>query len=44
MDIQKQVVVHVCGFDGVQRGKYFGGEPIKRTDDKVVADKVLNLI
>ena len=21
----------MCGFDGVQRGNYFGGEPIRRT-------------
>ena len=26
-----QVAVQVCGFDGVQRGNYFRGEPIWST-------------
>ena len=25
----------MCGFDGVKRGKYFGGEPIRRTEVEV---------
>ena len=25
IDTQEQVAVHVCGSNGVQRGKYFGG-------------------
>ena len=29
---QKQVAVHVCGFDGIRRGNYFGGEPIGRAE------------
>ena len=29
---QQQVSVHMCGFDGVQRGNYFGGEPITRSE------------
>ena len=28
IDTQEQVAVHMCGFDGVRRGNYFGGEPI----------------
>ena len=32
VDTQEQVAVHLCGFEGVQRGNYFGGEPIRRTD------------
>ena len=28
-DNEEQVAVHMCGFDGVQRGKYFEGEPIR---------------
>ena len=28
---QEQVIVHMYGFDGIQRGNYFGGEPIRRT-------------
>ena len=31
-DTQKEVAVHMCGFDGVRRDNYFGGEPIKRTE------------
>ena len=31
IDTQEQVSVHMCGFDGVWRGNYFGGEPIRRT-------------
>ena len=27
IDSQEQVEVHVCGYDGVQRGNKFGGEP-----------------
>ena len=27
IDTEKQVEVSTCGFDGVRRGKYFGGEP-----------------
>ena len=25
----------MCGFDGVWRGNYFGGEPIRRTEVEV---------
>ena len=28
IDTQDQVTVHMCGFDRIQRGNYFGGEPI----------------
>ena len=27
--------MHMCDFDEVRRGNYFGGEPIKRTDFEV---------
>ena len=30
-DTQKQMAVYMHGFDSVQRGKYFGGEPIRIT-------------
>ena len=30
VDTQEQVAVHMCGFDGIRRGNYFGGEPIGR--------------
>ena len=32
MDIGEQVAIHMCVFDQVQRGKYFGGEQIMRTE------------
>ena len=33
IDTQEQVAVHVCGFDGIQRGKYFRGEPIGKAEE-----------
>ena len=42
IDTQEQVVVHVCGFDTVQRGNYFGGEPIRRTEVEVRVGKLKN--
>ena len=33
IDIQEKVAVHTLGFTSVQRGKYFGGEPIRRTEE-----------
>ena len=32
----------MCGFDGVQRVNYFGGEPIKRTEVEVRVGKLKN--
>ena len=32
IDTHGQVGVHMCDFDGVQRGNYFRGEPIMRTE------------
>ena len=31
----KEVVVHMCVFDGIRRGNYFGVEPIARAEVKV---------
>ena len=28
IDSQEQIAVHMCGFYGIWRGNYFGGEPI----------------
>ena len=28
----EEVAVHMCGFDGIRRGNYFGGEPIGRAE------------
>ena len=32
VDTQKQMAVYMCGFDGIRRGNYFGGEPIGRAE------------
>ena len=32
IDTEEKVVVQICGFDGVQRGNYSVGEPIRRSD------------
>ena len=32
IDTQEQVAIPLCGFDGVQRGNYFGGELIRRME------------
>ena len=42
MDTQEQVLVHMCGFHGVQRGNYFGGEAIRRTKVEVRVGKLKN--
>ena len=42
MRIQEQGTVHVRGFDGVQRGKYFGGKKSTRIELKVRVGKVRN--
>ena len=34
-DTQVQVAVHICEFDGIQRGNYFGGEPIGKAEVEV---------
>ena len=40
IDTQVQVAVRMCGFDEVRRGKYFGGEPIRRTEVEVRVGKL----
>ena len=42
IDSQEQVSAHMCGFDGVLRGNYFGGEPIRRTEVEVRVVKLKN--
>ena len=42
VDIQEQVAVHMCSFDGIQRGKYFGGEPIGRVEVEMRVGKLKN--
>ena len=36
------IAVHMCGLDGVQRGNYFGGEPIKKAEVEVKVGKLKN--
>ena len=42
IDTHEQVAVHMCGFDGVQRSSYFGGEPIRRNEMEVRVGKLKN--
>ena len=35
IDTQEEVPVHKCGFDGIRRGNYLGGEPIRRAEVEV---------
>ena len=40
IDTQEQVAVHMCGFDGIRRGNYFGGEPIGKAEVEVRVGKL----
>ena len=42
IDTQDQVTVHMCGFDGIQRGNYFRGEPTGRDEAEVRVRKLKN--
>ena len=42
VDTQEEVGVHMCGYDGVRRGNYFGGEPIKKTEVEERVKKLKN--
>ena len=42
IDTQEQVAIHMCGFDWIWRGNYFGGEPIERTEVEVSVCKLKN--
>ena len=42
IDTQELVAVHMCGFDGVRRGSYFGGEPIRKTKVEVRVGRLKN--
>ena len=42
IDTQEEVVVHMCGFDRIRRGNYFGGEPIGRAEVEVRVGKLKN--
>ena len=32
---QEKVTVHMCGFDGIRRGNFFGREPIGKAEVEV---------
>ena len=36
---QEQAAVHICGFDGIWRGNYFGGEPLRRIEIEISVRK-----
>ena len=42
IDTQEKVSVHICGFDGIRRDDYFGGEPIGRAEVEVRVGKLKN--
>ena len=42
IDTLEQVAVHMCGFDGIRRGNYLGGEPIRRVEVEVRVAKLKN--
>ena len=42
IDTQEEVAVNMCGFDGIRRGNYFGGEPVGRAEVEVRVDKLKN--
>ena len=42
IDTEEQVAAHMCGFDGIWRENYFGGEPIGRADAEAKVLKLKN--
>ena len=42
IDTLEQVAVHMCGFDGVRKGNYFGGEPVGTAEVEVRVGKLKN--
>ena len=42
IDTQEEVAVHMCGFDGIRRGNYFGGKLIERAEVEVRVGKLKN--
>ena len=42
INTQKQVAIHMCGFDGVWRGNYFRAEAIGKADAEVKVGKLKN--
>ena len=42
INTQEQVAVQICGFDGIRRSSYFGGEPTGRAEVEVRMGKLKN--
>ena len=42
IDTQEQFAVNMYGFDGILRGNYFGGEPVRRAEVEVRVGKLKN--
>ena len=42
IDTQKQVAVRMCDSNGIQRDKYFGGQPTGRVEVEVRVGKLKN--
>ena len=42
IDTQEQDAVHICSFNGTQRGIYFGGELIRRAEVRMRIGKLKN--
>ena len=42
IDAQEEVAVHMCGYEGICRGNYFGGDPIGRAEVEVRVGKLKN--
>ena len=42
IDTWKQVVVHICGFNGIRGGNYFGREPIGKDEVEMRLEKLKN--
>ena len=43
VDTQDQVAVHMCDFDGIRKGNYFGGELNGRAEVEVRVGKLKNI-
>ena len=42
LDTYEQVVIHICGFYGVQGGNYFRVEPVRRSEVEARVRKLRN--
>ena len=42
IDTQEQLAVQMCGFNGIRRSNYFGGEPIGKAEVEVRVGKLKN--